>query len=235
MSVDYSLADYPKPMTIATDAPDTTSKTDSYLTGINQKREQILRGATQVFLHHGYAGTSMDRVAAAAGVSKQTIYSHFQDKEGLFSALIERVTTRQLKVEFGSEPSFEGEPSVLLRRIANGFLGKMGDREYISLLRLVVAESARFPELAQLYTRTVIQPSSDRLGRYFESHPELDIPDPKAMAHIFFGAISAHMLSQEVLHGKNTMPLDSERLVNTLIQLCCRNSSGTIIPEKRTV
>lgn len=51
-----------------------------------------MQGAIQVFLKKGYAKTSMDRVSAAAGVSKQTIYSHFQDKEGLFKALIERLT-----------------------------------------------------------------------------------------------------------------------------------------------
>ena len=52
------------------------------------KQEMILQGAVRVFLQLGYAGTSMDRVASEAGVSKQTIYSNFQDKEGLFTALM---------------------------------------------------------------------------------------------------------------------------------------------------
>ena len=48
-----------------------------------QKQEQILQGAMQVFLAQGYEGTSMDRIAAAAGVSKHTIYSYFHDKQGV--------------------------------------------------------------------------------------------------------------------------------------------------------
>lgn len=184
----------------------------------NAKQEQILQGAMQVFLQGGYAGTSMDRVAAAAGVSKQTIYSHFQDKEGLFVALIERVTIRKFLIEFGPEP-LQGEPDFLLPRLAEVFFSKMSDQEYISLLRIIIAESARFPELAQLYVRTVIQRGRIILIRYFASHPELNISDPEAMAHIFFGSLVSFVLSQEVLHGKHSMPIEKERLITSLVNL----------------
>jgi TetR/AcrR family transcriptional regulator, regulator of autoinduction and epiphytic fitness len=56
-----------------------------------EKAEAILTGGMQEFLAHGYAGTSMDRLATVAGVSKATVYSYFQDKEGLFTALIEQL------------------------------------------------------------------------------------------------------------------------------------------------
>jgi AcrR family transcriptional regulator len=181
----------------------------------NTKREQILQGAMQVFLKQGYAKTSMDRVAAAAGVSKQTIYSHFQDKEGLFVALIERVTIRSFLSEF--QNPFEGEPQTVLRRIAEKFLAKMDDQEYIAFFRLVIAESARFPELAQLYTRTVVQFGFQNLSNYFTAHPELNIADTEATARIFLGSLVAFVLAQEVLHGKHTMPMEKERLISSLM------------------
>lgn len=194
----------------------TTSTVESEIAGgLNSKREQILQGAMQVFLHQGYANTSMDRVAAAAGVSKQTIYSHFQDKEGLFIALIERATIRSLKLEF--QHVFQGEPTTVLRRLAEKFLAKMDDLDYIAFLRLVIAESGRFPELAQLYTRTVIQYGYRSLGAYFETRPELKISDPEATARIFFGSLVAFILSQEVLQGKHTIPMDKERLIGSLL------------------
>ena len=62
------------------------------------KSEQILQGAMQEFLAHGYAGTSMDKVAKTGGVSKATVYSYFADKEGLFVALVQRL--RRKKVNF---------------------------------------------------------------------------------------------------------------------------------------
>lgn len=107
-------------------APDVAIVSDSPLaTALTDKQEQILQGAMQVFLQHGYARTSMDRVAAQAGVAKQTIYSHFQDKEGLFTALIERVTLHHFDIEFGTEP-WQGEPAVILQRVASVFLNRMG-------------------------------------------------------------------------------------------------------------
>jgi AcrR family transcriptional regulator len=219
MPANYSLEQSARSRSLTNGGAEVSSKADNAKASAFLKREQILQGATRVFLQHGYAGTSMDRVAAQAGVSKQTIYSHFQDKEGLFTALIERVTTRQLQAEIGSEP-LQIKPSVLLRQIAQGFLAKRGDQEYISLLRVVVAESARFPELAQLYTRTVIKPAHQQLSVYLGSHPDLNVPDPEALAQIFLGSLFAFLLSQELLCGNEAMPIENERLINNLIRLC---------------
>ena len=53
-----------------------------------RKRRAILEAATTAFLRNGYRGTSMDEIAALAGVSKQTVYKHFADKERLFSEIV---------------------------------------------------------------------------------------------------------------------------------------------------
>jgi AcrR family transcriptional regulator len=185
---------------------------------LNGKQEQILQGAMQVFLSHGYAGTSMDRVAAASSVSKQTIYSHFQDKEGLFTALIERITIHRLQQELGCD-ELQGDPEILLRQLAIAFLGKIGDEEYLNLLRVVIGESARFPELAKLYSRTVIQRGRGLLTTYFRSHPELQIADAEATAQIFLGSLVAFVISQKLLYGEHLMPIAQERLVEALIPL----------------
>jgi AcrR family transcriptional regulator len=185
---------------------------------VSDKREQILQGAMQVFLQRGYAGTSMDRVAAIANVSKQTIYSHFQDKEGLFTALIERVTIGRLQAELGAE-LWEGEPEPTLRRLAIAYLNKIGDEEYLSLLRVVIGESIQFPELAQLYTRTVIQRGQRLICDYFKAHPELRLTDPEATARIFMGALVSFLVAQEILYGKKIMPFEQERLVDQLVEM----------------
>ncbi|WP_316433236.1 TetR/AcrR family transcriptional regulator [Leptolyngbya sp. NK1-12] len=191
-----------------------------------EKREQILQGAIQVFLNHGYAGTSMDRVAAAAGVSKQTIYSHFQDKEGLFTALVERVTIHRLQRELGMQ-DLHGEPDVLLHQLATVFLHKLGNPEYLNLFRVLIAESARFPELAQLYSRTVIHRGRQMLSAYFRAHPELKITDPEAAAHIFSGSLVSFLLAQEILYGKQVSPLEGERVIKQLVALIVQRSDSS--------
>ena len=56
-----------------------------------EKRASILQAAKRLFTTQGFEGTSMDAIASAAGVSKLTVYSHFQDKERLFAAAVECV------------------------------------------------------------------------------------------------------------------------------------------------
>ena len=61
------------------------------LTGRPEKRRAILDAARRVFFSNGFAQTSVDTIAAQAGVSKQTIYNHFGDKRALFVAVAEAV------------------------------------------------------------------------------------------------------------------------------------------------
>ncbi|MEH2309101.1 TetR/AcrR family transcriptional regulator [Nostoc sp.] len=200
-------------------------ETLSRLRAMTQKQEQILQGAMQVFLRDGYAGTSMDRVSAEAGVSKQTIYSHFQDKEGLFKALIERVTIASFQGIFCTE-DLHGEPAILLREIAEIYLTKVADNpEYLALFRLIITESQRFPELAKLYTQTVIQRGRLLLSQYLASHPELGITDPEATAQIFFGSLVSYVMVQEMLYGKEMMPLSRDRILDSLMSLVLAHTS----------
>jgi AcrR family transcriptional regulator len=201
------------------DTPLEDFRSDVVLATPHLKQEQILHGAMQVFLEIGYAGTSMDRVAAAAGVSKQTIYSHFRDKEGLFKALMERVTINRLRPIFTRDEKLAGAPDVVLREIAETFLTLKSDPEYHSLLRVIIAESKRFPELAKLYTETVIKQGRLLLCRYFDAHPELNFTDSEAISHIFIGSLVSYVVAQEILYGKEIIPLEAERVIDSLVGL----------------
>ncbi|MHC5673204.1 TetR/AcrR family transcriptional regulator [Nostoc sp.] len=210
-----------------------TSEIGNPLPAIAPKQEQILQGAIRVFLKEGYARTSMDRVSASAGVSKQTIYSHFQDKEGLFKALIERLTLACFESIFCTE-KLHGEPAILLRQVAEIYLTKVADNpDYLGLLRLMITESQNFPELAKLYTKTVVQRSRQMLSQYFASHPELGITDPEAMAHIFFGSLVSYVILQEFLYGKELMLLSRDRLLDSLINVVINQSLNTEIHLSR--
>jgi len=188
---------------------------------VSQKQEKMLQGAMAVFLKFGYAETSMDRVAATAGVAKQTLYSHFQDKEGLFKAMMEHITLDRFHTVF-CLAKLDADPAIVLRQLAETYLTKVADQNYLAIIRIIVAESERFPELARLWTQTVIQRGRELLCRYFEAHPELGIMDTEAIAQIFFGSLVSFVMVQEILYGKETMPMERDRLINNLITLILR-------------
>jgi len=187
-----------------------------------EKTEALLAGALQEFLAHGYAATSVDRIAAAAGVSKATLYSHFSDKEALFEALVLHFVRERLPAVLGPERAhfFAGEPAEVLRRLAVAILdGVPQGTEPLAFMRLIIGEAERFPALAQTFLATIHKPIIEGLSHYLAGRAELRLHDPEAVARVAFGAILAFALTQNVLHGSDILPLSRERLIDSVIAL----------------
>jgi AcrR family transcriptional regulator len=189
------------------------------------KRDQIVKAALETFLQYGYKGTSMNRVAEKAGVIKQTIYSHFRDKEGLFVAIIESLTLEHFKDQVAEMIAGPEPPETILRKLAEVFASRQNDKNYIALMRTIIGESSRFPELARLYVTTVIKPGVKILSDYFKAHPELKIKDPEACSRIFCGSLVSFIMTQEILYGKEVLPFRIERIADNLIELMLKKGA----------
>lgn len=132
---------------------------------------------------------------------------------------MERVTIDNLGSVFGTE-ELKGEPAVLLRQLAEKYFTLVANNpDYIGLLRVIIAESERFPELAKLYTKTVIVHGRKLLSQYFSQHPELGIRDSEATAQIFFGSLVSYVMTQEVLYGNEITHISRARILDSLVDL----------------
>jgi len=114
------------------------------------KRQAILEAAKQLFLTLGYASTSMDAVATAAGVSKLTVYSHFTDKETLFTAAISATCTAQLPELIFELPDNVPLEQVLLN-IGCGFQALISSEQSVQLTRLIMTLGTQDPKLSQIF------------------------------------------------------------------------------------
>jgi len=185
-----------------------------------EKTVAILDGAMSVFLEHGYVGTTMDRVAAAAGVSKPTVYSHFHDKETLFNALVEQWVQKTQWATLPDEMlrSSSVSAEVVLRQLANNMLNSCVDTpEKITFIRLVLGESGRFPELGRAFVQHMDKPMLDLLTQYLSAHPDIDLPDPQAAAYSFAGTLIFFMMTHVMLHGADILQMNRDRLVDHLV------------------
>lgn len=188
----------------------------------SEKTAAILDGAMRVFLEQGYAGTTMDRIAAESGVSKPTVYSHFHDKEGLFNALMEQLVRKKQWAKFPEDlrQLSQESPEVVLRRLANNFLDScIGNPEQITFIRLIIGESGRFPELGRAFVQHMDKPMLDALTYYLASCPNLNLPDPAVLARTFMGTLIYFIINHEMLHGQDIVPMERDRLVDHLISL----------------
>ncbi len=122
-------------------------------TRTNLKRSAILDAATRLFLQQGYQGTTMDDIAAAAGVSKQTVYKQFRDKERLFADIVLGITDRAQAIVLTIGALFDEIEDVEqgLTRLAHVYATAVVSPQVIRLRRLVIGEADRFPDLASTY------------------------------------------------------------------------------------
>ncbi len=150
----------------------------------------IREAAAALFLERGYQATSMDEIAARAGVSKQTIYTHFPNKEVLFADLVLGNVGRV--EEFGPEleATFDraGDLQSGLRDVARLYARFVIRPEVLRLRRLVLGEAGRFPELARRYYEAVPERVYSALASLFgrlAAEGVLEVADPAMAAHHF--------------------------------------------------
>lgn len=152
------------------------------------KRQAILDAAKTLFLTHGYANTSMDAVASEAGVSKLTVYSHFNDKETLFSAAVVAKCEEQLPPLFFELPEGIAVENVLLN-IARGFHQLINSEESVNLHRLIMALGSQDPNLSLIFFQAgperMVQGMERLLTRIHETGA-LNIDLPRNAAEHFF-------------------------------------------------
>lgn len=124
--------------------------------GRAERRRQILAAALTVFAANGYAGTRLDDVARAAGVAKGTLYLHFSDKEALFHGLVEETIAPVLADADQVVALFSGNTRELLEQLTAILSQRILEAPAQALVRLMIAEGPRFPELEAFYHREII-------------------------------------------------------------------------------
>ncbi|MCY1172449.1 pyrimidine utilization regulatory protein R [compost metagenome] len=114
----------------------------------DRKRQAIIQAAIIEFRNNGFEITSMDKIAATAGVSKRTVYNHFPSKEELFAEILNQLWTR---VTAEQETAYR--PDLPLREQLRGLLmaklQMLGDDNFLGLARVAIAATIHSPERAQ--------------------------------------------------------------------------------------
>jgi TetR/AcrR family transcriptional repressor of mexJK operon len=160
-----------------------------------EKRAAILAAAKRLFPLSGFEGTSMDAIAAEAGVSKLTVYSHFTDKETLFVAAIRARCEDQVPTAL-FDVDTSGPVRGQLEAIARAFLGLITSPEAISLHRLLTASGSGSPKLSQLFWEAGPLRMRQSFERFLEKEVEagkLEIPDITRAASQFFSLLKGEL------------------------------------------
>jgi TetR/AcrR family transcriptional repressor of mexJK operon len=183
------------------------------------KRDQIRAGAQRLFLERGLAGTGTDAIASEAGVSKQTLYVYYQNKEELFvdvmRHLIHDNPQNPLQVDEGNLQTFE-EVRRALSVLAQGLIANLMQPDYLGLIRVVIAETPRLPQLGSLFRSALPERVLENVSAILENARESGVigaVDADAASRMLVGALLTYAVYDGLLVGDEPpQPPEPERI-----------------------
>jgi TetR/AcrR family transcriptional regulator, mexJK operon transcriptional repressor len=165
------------------------------------KARQVLAAARKLFMKEGYGETSMDAIARESGVSKATLYAHFENKAELFAALMVR-ECQHLSDQIGRRALDEPDIREALLKVAHDFTNLLCSGAGLTMYRIVVAEVPRFPELGRIFYESGPNIMIDRLANILRGASErglLQLDDPRIAAIQFISLIRGELHLARVL------------------------------------
>lgn len=183
--------------------------------GSELKKAAILLAARELFLRDGFERTSVDAIADHAGVSKRTVYNHYEDKRTLFLTVVHESYGAMIDAIYAVIDRHLTDVSDLEESLTgfalDGAMLAFRSADRAALIRLMMAEAAHFPELQREQMRpfTVTDKLAQRLAEVAASGL-LDVDDPhEAADHLF--ALTFGQLNNRSLFGARPLADDDIR------------------------
>lgn len=180
---------------------------------MSRKRSAIVNAARQAFLEGGYAKTSMDSIAKAADVGIKTVYRHFENKDDLFSAVMQAACDPVAFEELSGHPIeqvdpperawFSKPPRAALVMAGVEYLENLLSDEQLALYRVVTQDAHAFPELGSHYKEQVIDHAQDVFAQYLTRWGSIEkwkIKEKRGAANTF-AALLRGGIFEDALHG----------------------------------
>lgn len=194
------------------------------------KHSAITRAASEMFLAEGFDRASLDQIAHRAGVSKQTIYSHFADKQSLFKAISAELTAKltiQLK-----KSAQAGDLRSTLTRLGEDMLAMMLRPASLDLHRLVVSAASRFPELGRAAYEAGAARMIEDLAALLTQRSQIGdgltqaVAEPQArmMAEQFIGMLRGFHQTRGLLGVKPVPAVERRAYVAACVELLLRRA-----------
>ena len=163
--------------------------------------------------------------AAIASVSKETLYRYYSKKDDLFVDVLRSLTIERSfwvqAMERATEPRSTEDLRVLLRTTVQGLLETMMQPEYLAMLRLIVAESPRIPELGDLFRQALPEQGSRYFATLLRSAQRNGLiregADASTVTRMFIGALLTYVLPNGLIQGTQPPHLPGPRAVDTFV------------------
>lgn len=170
-----------------------------------KKRAEILRAALALFGDRGFDGTNMDEVASAVGVSKATLYQFCSSKEDLLVQVLQESTLNILSKSINIERNDENWEEAI-RQVGRSYLEIAHQPERVALLRTVIRESAKHPEIGALYYEKGFMAACLNVVDYLKHLKKIGMikmshADIITAVHTYLGSLQSFVLMNSTIAG----------------------------------
>ncbi|WP_050467348.1 TetR/AcrR family transcriptional regulator [Herbaspirillum chlorophenolicum] len=185
--------------------------------------QELLAAAMQLFVERGFAATRLEDVAARAGVSKGTLYLYYENKESLFKSVVRTHMLPLLDEAEAMVDNYPGSSADLLRELMLGWWETAMRSGLNGITKLMMAESGNFPELARFYHEEIIVRSDAMVVRMLErgvTRGEFRQIDTESMKKVIVAPVLMLMLWDQSFGPCSITPIDPQAYLASLVDLC---------------
>ncbi len=188
---------------------------------------KILAAAGKMFIEHGYQGASMEEIAKAAAVTRQTLYNRYPEgKESLFVAVVERMWKAFAVINVATDERALADPRAGLIQIATDFACFWSGPTATDFLRMVIKEGQRFPMLAERFDEVIQAPAVASVSGYLAELSRRDVlavQESQTAARVFMAMLDGGILWKQVIGKSDPLAQDEieqivERTVDTFLR-----------------
>jgi TetR/AcrR family transcriptional repressor of mexJK operon len=183
----------------------------------------LLEAAAKVFLRMGYDGTSMELVAAEAGVTRKTVYNYFSGKDALFAAVVDSLCSK-IVATFDEADLQRGTVEDRLAGFCKAIVGFLIAPPGLEIYRLIVGVTRRFPALAKTLRDSAEEAITAGLTRHLDEEVAagaLSIPDTRRAAYILIG-MSIGLVQRAMLGEKlRADTADTRAYIHEAVAMFC--------------
>jgi AcrR family transcriptional regulator len=198
----------------------------------DERPRELVAAALRLFSERGFAATRLEEVAAAAGVSKGTVYLYFDSKERLFEAVVREAVLPNLDRAEALLCGYAGPTPELIRGLV-GLFRPLLDTPVTGVIKLIVAESGNFPQLARLYADLVVRRGLGLLRSVIErgiARGELRPVEPTAAAPLLIAPFILLAVWKHSFGAHTDLSLDPQAVLEAHVETVLRGLSAGSTP-----
>lgn len=181
--------------------------------------QEIADAAFDAFAENGYAATRVEEVASRAGVSKGLLYLYYKTKEELFKAVVRNVVVRRVDALIEVVENTDLSAEEFIRGPASNFFKKIPGSPVAVVVRLLISEGPRHPDLLDYYYNNVVSKGLAAIRKVIARGIERGEFKPGAAdmpPHLFLAPVMLSVVWRSLFAEKT---LDSNKLIDTQIEL----------------